>query len=227
MMGSVQAKIIQGNYSRNQIINLDETAINWGLGPTHVYCAKTADRGEQEITDVKARVTAIVMVSADGDFLPVFYIFKHSKSSEVSPDQTKMTVIRSLFKREGFSTADGWELKTWERELTIETKGKSNAVVTVTAIHKVLYIKHLETGTIITSQHKAWNDKVRMAMCIDLILKPEAIVRGGKLFLWQDNCRVHKVTCLDDPVYANALVEAEYLPPNMTYILQVKMVTSN
>jgi len=99
-------------------------------------------------------------------------------------DDSQMTVIRSLFKREGFSTADGWELKTWERELTIETKGKSKAVVTVTAIHKVLYIKHLETGTIITSQHKAWNDKVRMAMCIDLILKPEAIVRGGKLFLW-------------------------------------------
>jgi len=30
---------------------------------------------------------------------------------------------------------------------------------------------------------------------------------------------VHKVTCLD-VIYANANIEVEYLPPNMTYILQ-------
>jgi len=37
------------------------------------------------------------------------------------------------------------------------------------ALHKVTYtIIHRDTGTIITSQHKAWNDKVRMAMCIIL-----------------------------------------------------------
>ena len=90
-------------------------------------------------------------------------------------------------------------------------------MVEETSLHKVIYLKH---NTIITSQHKAWNDKVRMAMCIDLILKPEAIKRGGKIFLWQDNCKVHKVTCLDN-VYAEANIEEDYLPPNMTYILQV------
>ena len=85
---------------------------------------------------------------------------------------------------------------------------------------RISYIIHRDTGTIITSQHKAWNDKVRMAMSIDLILKPEALKRGGKLFLWQDNCAVHKQTCLDR-IYDDANVQADYLPPNMTYILQV------
>ena len=150
MMGMVQQKIIEGGYSRNQIINLDETAVNWGLGPTHVYCAINADRGEQEITDTKARVTAIVMVAAEGDFLPLMYIFKHSKSSESCPDQTRMTVIKMLFKKDGFTAADGWELKEWQRDLTIEKKVK-NVLVPFTALHKVTYIIHRDTGTIIFS----------------------------------------------------------------------------
>ena len=219
IMGAAQQKICNGGYLPHQIINLDETAINWGLGPTYVYCAGSADRGEQEITDVKSRVTSIIMVAANGDFLTVFYIFKHSKTSDESPDQTKMTVIKNLFLKKGFTYADGWEMKVWERELTIEKKVR-NTTVSKTAVHKVIYIKHQESGDIITSQHKAWNDKVRMAMCIDLILKPEAVKRGGKLFLWQDNCAVHKVSCLEE-IYKEANVMVDYLPPNMTYILQV------
>jgi len=90
-----------------------------------------------------------------------------------------MTVIKMLFKKDGFTAADGWELKEWQRDLTIEKKVK-NVLVPFTALHKVTYIIHRDTGTIITSQHKAWNDKVRMAMCIDLILKPEALKRGRR-----------------------------------------------
>jgi len=107
IMGAAQQRISNNGYLPHQIINLDETAINWGLGPTYVYCAGNADRGEQEIT--------------------VFYIFKHSKTSDESPDQT------------------------------------------------------------------------------------EAIKRGGKLILWQDNCAVHKVSCLDD-IYTAANVMVDYLP---------------
>lgn len=75
-------------------------------------------------------------------------------------------------------------------------------------------------GTIITSQFKAWNDTVRMAMLIDLILKPEAQKRGGKLFLWMDNCGLHKSPTLQR-IYEEANVTVGFLPPNMTYILQV------
>ena len=59
-----------------------------------------------------------------------------------------------------------------------------------------------------------------MAMCIDLILKPESEKRGNKLFLWQDNFSAHKTSCLDS-IYSEANIETDYLPPNMTYILQV------
>lgn len=87
-------------------------------------------------------------------------------------------------------------------------------------MHSVNYLIHTRTGNVITSQYKAWNDTVRMAMLIDLILKPESEKRGGKLFLWMDNCGVHKGDCLD-AIYEEANVEVGYLPPNMTYILQV------
>jgi hypothetical protein len=90
----------------------------------------------------------------------------------------------------------------------------------VTAMHKVNYMKHIVSGDIITTQHKAWNDTVRMAMYIDLILKPAATVRGGKLFLWMDNCSAHKVETLE-PLFLEAGVETAYLPPNTTYMLQV------
>jgi len=215
-MSKAQQRIVSGGYLPHQIVNLDETAVNWGLGPTHVYCAQNADRGEQEITDEKARVTAILMVAANGEFLPIFYIFKHSKSSENSPDQTRMSVITSLQKKQGFKQENGWELYIWERMMTIKNKQK----ISITSQHRVRYLKHRVTGHIITSQYKAWNDSIRMAMCIDLILKPESEKRGNKLFLWQDNFSAHKTSCLDS-IYSEANIETDYLPPNMTYILQV------
>ena len=52
-------------------------------------------------------------------------------------------------------------------------------------IHKVKYLIHTgtdtipATGNVITTQFKARNDTVRMAMLIDLILKPESEKRGG------------------------------------------------
>ena len=38
-------------------------------------------------------------------------------------------------------------------------------------LHKVIYLIHDVTGDVITSQCKAWNDTVHLAMLIDLILK--------------------------------------------------------
>ena len=87
-------------------------------------------------------------------------------------------------------------------------------------IHKVRYLKHRDSGCIITSQFKAWNDTVRMAMYIDLILKPLAEKQGGKFFLWMDNVSSHKVDLLD-AIFKEANVEVGYFPPNMTQFLQV------
>jgi len=49
-----------------QVINLDETAVQWGLGPIHIYMPKNGDRGQGEISDTKARFTAVLMIALIG-----------------------------------------------------------------------------------------------------------------------------------------------------------------
>jgi hypothetical protein len=202
-----------------QVVNLDETAIQWGLGPTHIYMPKDGDRGQGEISDTKARFTAVLMIDANGQFLPSFYILKHSKGSDTNPDQTTMRVIPNLNRRQGFKEEDGWYKRTWVREMTLK-KGRRGHETSITAIHKVDYLVHIETGEIITSQIKGWNDTIRMAMLIDLILKPQAVLREGKLLVWMDNCSAHHVEVLDT-IFKEANIEVSFLPPNTTYLLQV------
>ena len=59
-MRLVQQLIIEMGFGVHEIANMDETACNWGLGPTHVFAPENAERGEQEPTDEKARVTAAI-----------------------------------------------------------------------------------------------------------------------------------------------------------------------
>ena len=269
-MKKYQDDLIRGGYAIIQIGNMDETAINWGIGPTHIYCGQDAERGEQEITDTKARITGIPLVIADGKLAPTMFIIKHSVSSAARADQTGMRVIPNLHKTVGFRQEDGWDMLTWERKMTVpgeiraeeceedevedegkestkskrknkckskrkEKKSKTQENTASTArdnvvegdepedeqqTHKVRYLKHRDSGCIITSQYKAWNDTVRMAMYIDLILKPLADKQGGKFFLWMDNVSSHKVDLLD-AIFKEANIEIGYFPPNMTQFLQV------
>jgi len=122
IMRVAQEKILELGFLPTQVLNLDETAINFGVGPSHVFAAANADRGEQEVCDAKGRITGVPIVDADGGFLPTFYILKHSRSSESNPDQTKMMVIRQLHKKPGYTVDDGWEEKEWSRVMTIKGK---------------------------------------------------------------------------------------------------------
>ena len=203
----------------HQVVNLDETAIQWGIGPTHIYMPQDGDRGQGEMSDTKARFTAVLMIDANGQFLPSFYILKHSKGSETNPDQTNMRVIPNLNRRQGFKEEDGWYKRTWIREMSLK-KGRRGQETNVSAVHKVNYLIHNISGEIITSQIKGWNDTIRMAMLIDLILKPQAILREGKLLVWMDNCSAHHVEALSS-IFKEANVEVSFLPPNTTYLLQV------
>ena len=139
-------------------------------------------------------------------------IIKHSVSSVIKPDQTGMKVIRELHSNtsKGFSAQDGWELRKWEKEVTI--KG-------VTATHKNWYLVHTVTEHVITSQYKAWNDQVRMLMWVDLVIDP-IMRRDGKMLLWFDNCGCHKVDVVEKQI-SDMGVHVALLPPNMTAILQV------
>ena len=50
-----QEIILAKGYLPKQILNLDETAINFGVGPTHIFASSTASRGSQEVSDWKGR----------------------------------------------------------------------------------------------------------------------------------------------------------------------------
>lgn len=159
-----QQKFVENCLTARSCYNFDETPFTWAIGPTHVYCPINQARATNiGISNTKLQITAVIAVNAEGVFAPLMLIIKHSVSSEKKPDQTTMTVIRELNKKIGFTVNDGWKLKEWSRELTMNG---------VTAVHKVLYIIHEEIGDIITSQVKAWNDTVRMILWFEVLIKP-------------------------------------------------------
>lgn len=207
-MGVGQALFLANGHDEFSCVNFDETSYTWGIAPIHSYCPKDQQRATNiGVTDTKVRITAVIAVSAAGLFFPLM----HSKSSEKSPDQTKMTVINKLHKVEGFTEQDGWTKHTWSKKLTM--KGKEEE-------HKVTYIIHNVTKHVITSQVKAWNDTVRMIMWYELVVNPIQVELGRNVLLWCDNCGSHKTTSVQK-VITEIGVDVAFLPKNMTGELQV------
>lgn len=89
----------------------------------------------------------------------------------------------------------------------------------VTALHKVIYIIHQETGHVITSQNKAWNDTVRMVLWFEIVMKPIK-EKLGKMLLWNDNRGSLKTRAVKD-VIDEIGIDVAYLPRNMTSDIQV------
>jgi hypothetical protein len=199
-------------HNKDTTINMDETAFTYAIGPEHMYCPPDQSRAQNlGVPNTKLRITAVVAVSGNGDFIPLFIIIKHSVSSADRPDQSGMRVIKDLHKKDdGYGVSDGWELILWSRSLNF--KG-------VAEMHKCYYIINKRTGHVITSQFKAWNDTVRMIMWLDTIVKPLK-EKLGKLMIWFDNCGCHKTSLVDD-VIAELGIQIACLPPNMTGVLQV------
>ena len=208
-------KIGQNIYVRNQhsprtCYNFDETAFTWAIGPSYMYCPENQQRASNiGISNSKLRITAVIAVNAIGEFAPLTIIVKHSVSSEKRPDQTGMTVVKELFKKPGFTSEDGWDLKVCQKILTINNN---------TDVHEIIYMIHKDTGHVITSQVKAWNDSVRMILWFEIIMRPIKD-RLGKLLLWYDNCGSHKTSIVKD-VIEQVDIDVAFLPPNMTSELQ-------
>ena len=207
-----QDLIREFGYGPDNILNMDETAFTYAIDPEFMYVPTDQSRAQNiRIPNMKLRITAVVSVFANGQFAPLMIIIKHSISSLERPDQSRMTVVRDLYKKDdGFGEKDGWKLISWEKELTIGG---------ITAVHKCYYIINDDTGEVITSQYKAWNDAVRMIMWLETVIKPLK-EKLGKLLIWFDNCGCHKTALVDDVI--NSLqIHVACLPPNMTGILQV------
>ena len=206
-----QDKCREINHDENTIFNMDETAYTWAIGPTHLYVPSDQERASiLGVANAKLRITAVIMVGASGAFAPLMIIIKHSVSSKLRPDQSSMKVIKELFKRPDFGERNGWRLVLWEKSMQIGA---------VMEDHKCWYMIHDETNHVITSQHKAWNDQIRMIMWLELIMLPLK-TKLGKLLIWFDNCGCHKTAVVQD--YIDKIgIDVAYLPPNMTAILQV------
>ena len=165
IMGIGQKMISDYEYTAKEILNMDETAFTYAIRPEHIYYPNDQSRAQNiGVPNMKLRITAVIAVFATEDFAPLFIIIKHSVSSVQRPDQSNMAVIKTMFnKNEGFGVKDGWTLILWTKELTININ---------TAVHKCWYIIHKDTGAVITSQFKAWNDTVRMIMWLETVVQP-------------------------------------------------------
>ena len=150
-------------HTRDTTINMDETAFTYAIGPEYMYCPPDQQRAQNiGIPNTLLCITAVVAVSGNGEFVPLFIIIKHSVSSEERPDQSGMRVIQDLHKKnKGFGLDDERDLIKWTKELTI--KGATNT-------HACYYIINKVTGHVIISQLKVWNDTVRMIMCLETVV---------------------------------------------------------
>jgi len=88
---------------------------------------------------------------------------------------------------------------------------------------------------VITSQHKAWNDEVRMAMYVELLLAPwgkkvwaelhpndELLSEAEwvEILLWMDNCALHKTSSVQE-VLREYKITSIFCPLNMTDLLLI------
>ena len=88
--------------------------------------------------------------------------------------KTNQASKKNLYKDdEGFGQSNGWMFALWQKELMFEG---------VTSMNLCRYVKHRIMRHMITSQHKAWNDMVRMLINVDLISK-DIKAKDGKLLL--------------------------------------------
>ena len=198
-------------------INADETASRFAAAPLNQYVPDGVKRGAAPAFDESARFTTMLGGTAAGNMLPAFNVIKCSVDSA---NLSKTTVIQTLHRQAGYSAADGWTLKPWERELTLKIKGVEKSVRYLRP-----YLVHVD-GTVITTQHKAWMDSVGMCMWVDLLIGPWAKASGRKKILVWDSCGPHKVTAVK-AVFGEWGIAIEALPVNMTDQLQVMDLVVN
>ena len=87
-------------HTKDTTINMDETAFTYAIGPEYMYCPPDQQRAQNiGIPNTMLRITAVVAVSGNGEFVPLFIIIKHSVSSDERPDQSRMRVIQDLHKK--------------------------------------------------------------------------------------------------------------------------------
>ena len=79
--------------------------------------------------------------AGDGEMGPPYGIIK---CSVTGVDLTSAKVLSSLHKESGFTAEEGWSLKVWERELSLQKKGAMKGTLE-TKTHRRPYLIHEES----------------------------------------------------------------------------------
>ena len=219
-MAEIQAAIMAGDYTLEEILSVDETGIFFGAPPKHQYILESAVRATAPESNEKARFTSLLWGKASGKMGPSWNIIKMDvKGTDLSSSR----VLNNLAKKPGFTPAEGWELKVWRRKLTLPMRGKKEPV---TSDHVRPYLIHVETFVVITVQINAWMDSAGICMWVDIQLGPYYLKLRKKCIVVWDNCGCHNVAAVAE-VFAAWSIQIENLPPKMTDILQVMDLVVN
>ena len=216
------------NIGSRWVVNLDESAIFYGMAPKSIFVPEGAARGEVPAGDEKSRFTVELAATGDGTMLPYFIVVKCSVPQGVNPyDYRNMRVVQMLQKEPFFQ--DGWELKQWKgfKSKNRQKKGGKRAESIEEFEHFRHYLQHRD-GHVVTCQNKAWMDTGGFAMYVDTVLGPwwkkqkdswtgpEPVTH---MLLVCDNASLHKAAEVQKKLDELGII-LRFLPPNMTQWLQ-------
>ena len=188
-MSEIQLTI--SGFKPGERVSADETGVFFGAPPKHQYVDASAERASAPDSDEKARFTSLLWGTPE-EMGPSFNIIKMTVKG---PDLSSSTVLKSLHEQTGFRASDGWELKTWQRKLSLPVRGKKDPVE---AMHVRPYLYHTKSMTVITIQIKAWMDSAGICMWADVQLGPYFKQRSGRCVVVWDNCGSHNVSAVQE-----------------------------
>ena len=145
-MADIQAQIAAGDYQLHDVFNGDESGMIFGAQPKRQYVPIDADRAVTPEGDDKSRFTAFLYGDATGKMLPTFVVIKGSAKCTVDLSSTR--VVANLMNDSYFAAYEGWQLKLWQQELSLQ--GKQNP--TERKMYKRPYLINTRTGDVITTQ---------------------------------------------------------------------------
>ena len=163
IMQDIQDFIKVKAFSAAQVWSVDEVGCLYGVAPDHVFTPRDAERASGPASDNRSRFTFMLGGNAAGVMMPAFGI---GKCGTNVADMSRTRVLHNLQKNYEFFK--GWQLKWWERTLSLRGKKKDEFV------EKKYTRPYLisPSGAVVTIQHKAWMDTVGLCMFMDLVAGP-------------------------------------------------------
>ena len=217
-MAREQEKLIDAsNLDLRQVWNYDETGwyteikLDFLYSPAGIKRTKAPPGGGSN----RDRITLIPLINGAGELGPLMAIVKDSSSNKKG-NQIKMRVLHTIMiqfnEKEGAQNWDMHEYQTTLPYIRKAKKGKEFVVDGGETVHRVArpaetidkqytikYIRHKVHGHVVCSQANAYNDTLRHALYIDVVLRA---VQSGRIekfksevyrtmVIWSDNVSSH------------------------------------